>query len=208
VHGRLLEERDESRGHEVAVRDIGAVDVVPVREAVFLVVEHVLLHFLAVLGFGRDDVARHYPGVILVSVSESRSPQISSFTHDEDVKVVLLVGDRLVELGDVILARGVGGKGDDFARDALVVGLRHPLQLLAGAADDVNLGLQERQQLADFEMLGLAQLTPLTANAWVNMRPMPEPPPVISATLPLTPKSASSVKSALLWDLGSDEAIL
>ena len=59
VHGSLLQEWQEAGAHEVAVRDVGAVDVVPVLEAVLVGVEHVLLHLGGVFGFGGDHLVCH-----------------------------------------------------------------------------------------------------------------------------------------------------
>lgn len=47
----LLQEWQEAGGHEVDLRDVGAVDVVPVLECGVLIVEEVLLHLLGGGGF-------------------------------------------------------------------------------------------------------------------------------------------------------------
>lgn len=118
---RLLEKREESSGHEVDLRNIGAVDVIPIFEGGFLVIEHLFLHALRAASFSIEGLGADTSVV------------------DENVEVFLFLGDLVIEGDNVFLVGDVGGDRDDLTGDALAIGLGDSVQLLLGASRDVDL---------------------------------------------------------------------
>ena len=116
--GGGLEEGEEGGGHEVDLRDVGAVDVVPLPERCLLVVEEVLGHFCGGLGFSGLRV------------------HVDAGVVDEDVKALVFARDLADEALDVGFRGDVGGDGDDGAGDVLAVDFDDSLELLFGAAGD------------------------------------------------------------------------
>ena len=86
------------------------------------------------------------------------------------------------------LLRDVCCNPDDLALDAFVVGLGDGVELFLGTTDDVYFGsITAEVSASEGWQCGVEQ-DPYTAKAWAAISPMPEPPPVIKATLSLTLK--------------------
>jgi hypothetical protein len=102
---RFLKQRQEAGRHEVDLRNVRPIHIIPVLECSVLSREHVLLHLLGAGRFGLESLCG-YSGVV-----------------DQDIQVGFLLGDLIVELRDVILFGNVGCNGDDLAGDVLAVGL-------------------------------------------------------------------------------------
>ena len=119
---RGLQEGEEGGRHEVELRDVGAVDVVPFLEGGLLVVEEVLGHFFGGLGFGGLGV------------------DVDAGVVDEDVETLVFAGDLMDEALDVIFGGDVRGDGDDLAGNVFAVDFDDALQLFFGAAGDVDFG--------------------------------------------------------------------
>lgn len=122
VLGRLLQQGEEGGSHHVQLGDIGRICIRPFGECGALGFEQVLLEVCAGLAFGLL-VANNNTGVV-----------------DEDAEAFLAGFDLFDQVGDLILFRDVAGERDDLAWDVLAMGFDDVLQLLFGAADDVDLG--------------------------------------------------------------------
>lgn len=117
----FLKEWEECGCHEVDLRYVGAVDVIPVFKGCLFVFEHLFLHCFGGAGFSFEGLGAD-SGVV-----------------DEDVEMFLFLGNLVVESDDIFLVGDVGRDGDDLTGNTLAIGIGHRLQLLLGAASDVDL---------------------------------------------------------------------
>lgn len=113
-------------------------------------------------------------------------------TVHKNIKVTFLVLDLFDELLNLTLLGDVANDGDDLASDVLSVGLLNSLELLLSTANDVDLGSVDSKSLSGLQVCMSTLLYIVLLTAIITIRPIPEPPPVTRATLPLTSKTLLS----------------
>lgn len=128
-----LQQWQKRRGHKVNARDIGLVRIRPVFLGHVLILKQIVLHLLRRLRLCRNRRAAH-TGIV-----------------DEDAQALFPRGDFLVQTGDLFLLGDVPLDGDDLALNVLVVDLDYLVELLFGAADDVDFGTVCREGLGGHE---------------------------------------------------------
>jgi len=109
---------------------LGAVSVNPVLDVGVGVVEEVGLHLLGALGLGGEGVGAD-TGVV-----------------DQNADALLLLLDLVVDAGNVLLLGDVSLDGVDGTWNTLAVLLGDSLELLHGAANDVDLGTVDGEGLS------------------------------------------------------------
>lgn len=119
---------------EVYSCDVGAVDTGPVFKVALLDIKKVLLHLLSGLGFGGHGVTAD-AGVV-----------------DQDAQAFLSRLDFLDKFRDVILGSDVETlQSHDLAVDVCAVYLDDAVQLVTGAASNVNFGAVHSKRLGDHQ---------------------------------------------------------
>ena len=118
---RALQQREKSSGHEIQLRDIGAILRGPVIKLLALGMKQVIAELLGRLPARRDLARGLDPRVV-----------------DQDAETFLLRLDFFGQAQDILLVGDVAYERDDLARDALPVGLGHGGEFLFRAADDVD----------------------------------------------------------------------
>lgn len=131
--GGLLQQRQKSRRHEVALRHVCAVDVVPVLERGVFVFEERFLEFFRRLGVSVEGVC-----------GDAR-------VVDKDAQAAFFGGDGVVKFGYVLFGGDVGGYGDDFARDVFAIGFGYAFELFFCSAGDVHFGAVDCEGLHGHE---------------------------------------------------------